>query len=226
MAPIGKLYLYPENHKGKLVRAVAAYSDLDVEMPAFVHNVTVHTPEYRAKFPHGQIPAFEGVDGYLLYETPAVARYLAALNPSAGLLGKNLKEAALIDQFVHLSQSEVGENTKLIFHQTLGKHLAIDQNFVEHRHAAELRGLHSLEKHIAASPSGFFVGDQLTLADITVADYVHRSAVVSTPPEEREKIPKLIEHMNRILNHDKLKAIFIPFQMCSGPPQLPAKPAA
>jgi hypothetical protein len=32
-------------------------------------------PEYLAKFPMGQIPAFEGTDGFKLTETRAVARY-------------------------------------------------------------------------------------------------------------------------------------------------------
>jgi elongation factor 1-gamma len=32
-------------------------------------------PEFLAKFPHGKIPAFEGSDGFKLFEGAAIARY-------------------------------------------------------------------------------------------------------------------------------------------------------
>jgi elongation factor 1-gamma len=31
--------------------------------------------EFLAKFPHGKIPAFEGSDGFKLFESAAIARY-------------------------------------------------------------------------------------------------------------------------------------------------------
>lgn len=41
----------------------------------FVFGETNKSPEYLAKFPHGKIPAFEGADGFKLFETQAIARY-------------------------------------------------------------------------------------------------------------------------------------------------------
>ena len=32
-------------------------------------------PEFLSKFPHGKIPAFDGADGFKLFEGAAIARY-------------------------------------------------------------------------------------------------------------------------------------------------------
>ena len=32
-------------------------------------------PEFLSKFPHGKIPAFDGADGFKLFEGVAIARY-------------------------------------------------------------------------------------------------------------------------------------------------------
>lgn len=58
------------------VKAVAAWLGLPLDVASgFVFGETNKSPEYRAKFPHGKIPAFEGADGFKLFETQAIARY-------------------------------------------------------------------------------------------------------------------------------------------------------
>ncbi|KAG6840011.1 hypothetical protein C0991_009643, partial [Blastosporella zonata] len=100
---------------GKIIRATAALAGVPVELPVgYEHYVDNKKPEYLSKFPHGKIPAFEQPDGFKLFESTAIARYVAALAPNAGLLGKDLKESALIDQWIHLTETEVDENTSLV----------------------------------------------------------------------------------------------------------------
>ena len=41
----------------------------------YVHFEDNKKPEFLAKFPHGKIPAFEGSDGFKLFEGSAIARY-------------------------------------------------------------------------------------------------------------------------------------------------------
>ena len=41
----------------------------------YVHLEDNKKPEFLAKFPHGKIPAFEGSDGFKLFEGSAIARY-------------------------------------------------------------------------------------------------------------------------------------------------------
>jgi hypothetical protein len=133
------------------IRVVAAYAGLVFDAPeSYTHMVDNHKPEFRAKFPHGKIPAFEGKDGFCLVEGSVIARYcesfsplsysscfnhllclVAALAPNSGLLGNNIRDTALIDQWVHLAESEVGDNTIRIFHLLKG-HIAPYSKPVSH----------------------------------------------------------------------------------------------
>lgn len=61
------------------IRAVAAVAGIAYDLPeGYVHFETNKTPEFTAKFPHGKIPAWEGKDGFLLFESAAIARYCAS----------------------------------------------------------------------------------------------------------------------------------------------------
>ncbi len=53
---------------------------------------------FLAKNPNGRIPTLVD-DDFVLYESPAIMKYLAAKKPERGLCGKDAKTQALIDQW-------------------------------------------------------------------------------------------------------------------------------
>ncbi len=55
--------------------------------------------DYLARNPNGKVPTLED-DGFVLWESPAILKYLAAKRPERGLGGKDAREAALIDQWL------------------------------------------------------------------------------------------------------------------------------
>ena len=59
------------------IRAAAAFGGvkLDFVGDSYKHGETNKTPEYLSKFPPGKVPAFEGKDGFVLFESSAIARY-------------------------------------------------------------------------------------------------------------------------------------------------------
>jgi hypothetical protein len=58
------------------IKAVAGYSGLTLDLAKdYVHMQDNKKPEYLAKFASGKVPAFEGSDGFTLFETKAIARY-------------------------------------------------------------------------------------------------------------------------------------------------------
>lgn len=94
MSSIGTLYTTPVYHKGHRVRssvilpncpkdlhqdqilAVAALGGLKIDLAQnYKHHEDNEKPEYLAKFTSGKIPAFEGKDGFMLFESSAIARY-------------------------------------------------------------------------------------------------------------------------------------------------------
>ncbi|KAG2747236.1 hypothetical protein P692DRAFT_201867222 [Suillus brevipes Sb2] len=61
------------------------------------------------------ISTFEGEDGFTLLEGASIARYVASLAPESGLLGNSIKDAALVDQWVHFAEHEISIFTDFIW---------------------------------------------------------------------------------------------------------------
>ncbi|KZT21334.1 elongation factor 1-gamma [Neolentinus lepideus HHB14362 ss-1] len=206
MSSIGTLWTTPQFDKGKRIRAVAAWVGLSVELPAdYVHFESNKQPEFLAKFPHGKIPALETKDGFKLFESQAITRYVASLAPNVPLLGSSPEEAALIEQWASFSESEVGVLTTLIFQLVRGilpYTKPIHTVFTER----QVRSLETLEKHLATRT--YLVGERVTLADITLASVILRAVTVAVDASVRAKIPNVIRHFETIVNHPKLKPVF------------------
>ena len=69
------LYAYLRSRSAQ-IKAVAAFAGLTLDEPSgYVHYTSNKTPEFVAKFASGKVPAFEGKDGFTLFEGTAIARY-------------------------------------------------------------------------------------------------------------------------------------------------------
>ncbi|KAG6915481.1 hypothetical protein DXG01_011312 [Tephrocybe rancida] len=230
------LWTTPYQSSGKIIKAVAALGGVPIENPtAYEHYVDNKKPEFLSKFPHGKIPAFEEADGFKLFEGTAIARYVAGLAPNAGLLGKDRKEAALIDQWMHLMESEVDVYTSLSYQIVNGgitpynkpldrrpnveNRVQIHNTFLER----QKRALKTLNDHLASRT--FFVGERITLADVYIASQLRRAATVTFDAASRAEFSHLIRHLETIVNQPQLKDIFEPVEFIEKPLQYvpPAK---
>ncbi|KAJ7161120.1 glutathione S-transferase C-terminal-like protein [Mycena filopes] len=207
--PSGTLYTIPTQASGKAVRAVAAFGGVTVDVPEkYVHHQDNEKPEFTNKFGHGKIPAWEGEDGFLLFEGATIARYVATLAPNSGLLGTNREEAALIDQWVHLTETELDFHTtqiRLLLNGVLFPYSrALHNTFLER----QARALATLEKHI--STRTFFVGERITVADIYIATLVQRACISNLDTAARKTVPNLIRHMETLVNQPAFAGIYGP----------------
>jgi len=74
----------------------------------------------------------------------------------------------------------------------------------------QLRALHILDAHL--STRTFFVGERITLADITVATSVQQAASVTIDAPLRAQLPNLIRHLETVINQPQFKDVFQPTQ--------------
>ncbi|TFK96887.1 elongation factor 1-gamma [Pterulicium gracile] len=224
MSSIGTLWTYPEQERGRIIRAAAAFGGLSVDIPAdYKHFEDNKKPEYLSKFPAGKIPAFESKDGFTLFEGAAIARHVAGLAPNSGLLGADAKEAALVDQWAHYAESEVfgpAIQYYLVVKGIIQPYSKPLQTFFVER---ANKGLQLLEDHLATRT--FFVGERITLADLSVAAYVGRAGTFLLGAEERSKFPNVFRHLDTIANQSSTKDIFLPLNLVDKPLQFtpPAK---
>jgi elongation factor 1-gamma len=128
----------------------------------------------------------------------------------------------MVDQWVHLVESEVDSATNLILcllHHSIPYNkpvcciifsliIRLMYALQTHTFAAErqLRALNTLNAHLSSRT--FFVGERITLADIAVAGYVSRTLPYTIDAEFRSKAPHLIRHFETIVSHPQLKEIF------------------
>ncbi|TFK36131.1 glutathione S-transferase C-terminal-like protein [Crucibulum laeve] len=210
MAPAGTLWTVPVQHSGKVIKATAALGGVTIEIPtSYEHFVDNEKPEFLAKFPHGKIPAWEGADGFKLFEGVAIARYVASLAPNAGLLGHTSEEVALIGQWIHLVETEIDNYTNFTRDLCSG---TIPYNKPAHTLFLErqLRAVNTVEQHL--STRTFFVGERITLADLYVAALIQKAVATTLDAAARTKLPNLVRHLETIVNQPTLKEIYGPVQ--------------
>ncbi|KAI5984345.1 glutathione S-transferase C-terminal-like protein [Pisolithus albus] len=210
MAPIGKLYGHPRQPQTKAILSAAAISGLEIELLPFEFGVTNKLPEFIQKFPLAKIPAFEDNEGFKLIEGTAIARYVSALVPKAGLLGHNVKETAEIDQWVHFAESEIYVPASNIFAGMVAKYVpAFSEEQRKHYQERAERSLKFLDDYLASRPSGLLVNDSLTLADIALAAAVQRAGqTVCGAKERQETYRHVFAHFEKVTNDERIKHLF------------------
>jgi glutathione S-transferase len=90
--------LQPSPHARK-VRLLAAELGIPLnKIPVDPRIGETRSADYLAKNPNGRVPTLEE-DGFVLWESPAILKYLAAKHPERALAGADAKTQALIDQW-------------------------------------------------------------------------------------------------------------------------------
>lgn len=131
----------------------------------------IKSEPHLSRHPFGRMPAVEH-DGFRLYETQAILRYIDRIFPGPSLTPADPKAAARIDQVMNINDWYLfqGVANVIVFHRVIGPRLlgvapdeaaiaaAMPQAYVVFGEFAQLLG---------SQPC--FAGDQLSLADLMVA---------------------------------------------------------
>lgn len=129
-------------------------------------------PEHLARQPFGQVPAIDD-DGFVLFESRAIIRYLDETRPGAKLTPADPKGRAIMDQWISVEQSNFTPHAmKIVWQQFFNKMMGkpADEAAVTEGLAGVDRALDVMEKRLAGSP--FIAGEQFTLADVSYMPYL------------------------------------------------------
>jgi len=132
-----------------------------------------HGAEHLARQPWGQIPVFEDDDGWQLYESRAICRYLDAKLSGPSLLPSDARQRALVEQWISIETSNfTAPAMKIIYNLVFGKFFGKEPDM-----AAVEEGRKGVRKAVAVMERqlenrNFLVGDGLTLADIFFMPYI------------------------------------------------------
>ncbi|KAI3962433.1 hypothetical protein MKW98_010984 [Papaver atlanticum] len=139
-------------------RITAEYSGVDIEV---VQNAT-QTPEFLKMNPIGKVPVLETPDGPV-FESNAIARYVARLKEHNPLFGSSLIEYGHIEQWIDFSSLEIDANIYHWLYPRFG-HAPYIPLVEEASVAALKRALTALNSYLASNT--YLVGHGVTLADI------------------------------------------------------------
>jgi glutathione S-transferase len=136
-------------------------------IPISIRNGENRTPEFLNMNPAGKIPVIND-DGFILFESGAIIRYLAE-KAGSSLYPKDRKERAMIDQWMDFIALHVGTSVSKVSYNRIFapmRQVAVDE-------AAVVDGLKSLGQFLPVidrqiSKEKYVAGAELSLADISL----------------------------------------------------------
>ncbi|CAL0300764.1 unnamed protein product [Lupinus luteus] len=154
----------PSANKNNYKALIAAeYNGVQLQLlPDFEMGVSNKTPQFLNMNPLGKVPVLETPHAPV-FESNAIARYVARSNPHTSLLGSSPIQQAHVDQWIDFSSFEIDANILKLLYPRLGyaPYLApVD----EAANGALKRALGALNTHLASNT--YLVGHTVTLADI------------------------------------------------------------
>lgn len=141
----------------------AEYTGVEVELVKdFEMGVSNKTPEFLEMNPIGKVPVLETPDGPI-FESNAIARYVARLKDASVLYGSSPYETAQIEQWIDFASLEIDASILRWFIPRAG--FAVYLPPAEEAAISALkRALGALNTHLASNT--YLVGHSVTLADI------------------------------------------------------------
>ncbi|KAK1155002.1 elongation factor 1-gamma-like, partial [Acipenser oxyrinchus oxyrinchus] len=215
------LYTYPENWRAFKALIAAQYSGAKVQVasspPQFHFGQTNKTPDFLKKFPLGKVPAFQGDDGFCLFESNAIAHYLG----SDALRGSSKEAAAQVLQWMSFADSEIVPPASAWVFPTLGI-MQYNKQATELAKEEVRRLLELLNEYLKSRT--FLVGERVSLADISVACallWLYKQVVLE--PAFRQPFPNTNRWFSTCINQPQFRAVLGEVRLCEKMAQFDAK---
>ena len=174
-----KLYGHPLSSCTRKALIVAAEKAAPLELVMVDLMVGAHKqPAHLARHPFGVVPVLDD-DGFVVYESRAIIRYLDARRPGAPLVPASPRARARMDQWLSVDQSYVAPHLRtLVTQRIVRKHqgLALDDAAIAEAEQCLGKAFATIDHALAADR--YLAGDTFSLADISLAPYVAGLAMV------------------------------------------------
>lgn len=189
-------------------QAAANMNGLELAIyPEFAMGKTNKTEDFLSKFPLGKVPAFEGADGTNLFESDAIAQYVAESGPAAAqLMGATPAERAVIRQWILFAQGEILDHVTQLALWRL--------KMVPYNEATETSALQKLERALAVLESHLqgrtWLASEakISMADITVASSLIWGFSMAIDAEMRQKYSGVVAWYERVSESEGVKQAF------------------
>ena len=176
------LYYHPYSQHARRIVALFEEAGLDYDLRTVAVDKGEHlSPEYLAINPNHQVPTFIDAD-VTIHESNAVLRYLCAKHGLTDWYPEDLKDRAMVEQWLDWNQCRLVPSVADIVVNTLFRGDQGDR-------AAIARGKEKLEELAAILDAGlegrqFLTGAKPTIADLSVASNITQLGLADAAPSQ------------------------------------------
>lgn len=198
-----KLFVDAGNFRAFKILIAAEYAGVNIEIPEFKLGSDNTNEEFRKKSPLGKVPVLQTNNGNI-FESNAIARYVARLRPDAELFGTTFFEYAQVDSWMEFNAHELELPVTVWYYPVLG-HASYNPSLSAKAKADTSRALAVLENHLADKT--YLVGDKITLADITIASTLVYPFKFVADASYRAAFPNVIRWFNTLVHQPAFEAV-------------------
>jgi len=162
----------------------------------------VQTPQYRSLNPNALVPTIED-EGFVLWESHAIVRYLAARHKARGLWPDDLKSRAEADQWMDWSSSTFWPALRPLFMGLIRTPAnQRDPHALEDSRARTAAVLAIVDKHLESHV--FLAGTNFTVSDIALGCGIWRWMAL---PIERPSLPNVQRWFDSLVQRPAYKKV-------------------
>jgi elongation factor 1-gamma len=167
---------------------------------------TNRSPEFLADFPLGKVPTFRGQNGLTLFESDAIAQYIAECGPASGqLLGTTPEERAVIQQWIGFADHELFAPLQNMILWRYG--MGVYDSKLEAASFRHLRAsLRVLENYLQGRQ--YVATDHLNMADLSLAAALYWGFGQVIDKDMRREYPSTVAWYLRVIEQDQVKTAF------------------
>jgi elongation factor 1-gamma len=214
-----QLYDHTKSWRANKILIAAQYAGVKIDLPEFEMGKTNKTEAFLKLNPRGQVPTAVTSHG-TLWESNAIARYVARLRPAAALLGNTLYEQGQVDAWIDYSQNEI-EPPRSIWLYPILRIFAFDGQAYAKAKKDVAACLATLNAHLQTRT--YLVGERVTLADIAVASPLVQLFQMVLEPKTRAKYVNVTRWFDTLVNQPEFRAILGQFALCKKEQRAPQK---
>ncbi|CAF3123690.1 unnamed protein product [Rotaria socialis] len=193
-----KLYYFDGRGRGEISRLILAAAGQKFEDIRYQKN---EWPSHKSEMPLGQIPVLE-IDGIKLPQSMTIARFLAR---QFHLTGKDNLEQAKVEAVADTATDLLNKFGPIIWYQEEPQKKASIDEFFANELPKHLRNLETLAKAYNEG-SSFFVGKNLTFADLCVYDVLEN--ILEVDANILDQYPWLKTNGQKVAKHPNV-AIYL-----------------
>lgn len=197
------LKIHGRNNSSNVQKVVWALNEMKVPYERIDAGGTfgiVNTPEYLAMNPNARVPTMDE-DGFILWESNAIVRYLAAKHDLGGLCPSDPRQRADADRWMDWQQTTVGGAiTPIFWNLVRTPEPQRDMAAVEAAKTTMAGLMKIMDDALSSRP--YLAGDSFTMGDIPVAIAVYRWVALV---ENRPSLPNLEAWYDRLCKREPFK---------------------